>query len=89
MSKEFKKINEFFTTQGRDKSKCLTIIDNDFTNETASNISPKKLCDDEKNEIVKKSNSNKKLPRIRTIDDSYIKFGFSCKNENGIDIPLC
>ena len=40
------------------KSKCLNIIDNDFINETASNISPEKLSDDEKNEIVKKSNSN-------------------------------
>ena len=93
MSKKFKNINEFFNNQGRDKSKCLNIIDNDFINETASNISPEKLSDDEKNEIVKKSNSNpnsnKKPPRIRTYDDSYIKFGFSCKNENSIDIPLC
>ena len=93
MSKKFKNIKEFFNNQGKDKSKCLNIIDNDFINETVSNISPEKLSDDEKNEIVKKSNSNpnsnKNPPRIRTIDDSYIKFGFSCKNENGIDMPLC
>ena len=40
MSKKFKNINEIFNNQGRDKSKCLYIIDNDFINETASNISP-------------------------------------------------
>ena len=40
MSKKFKNIKEFFKNQEIDKSKCLNIIDNDFINETASNISP-------------------------------------------------
>ena len=86
MSKKFKNIDEFFNNKDRDKSKCLNIIDNDFICEKASNISPEKSSDEEKNETTKKtnsnSNSNKKPQRIRSYEDSYIKFGFSFKSEN-------
>ena len=64
MSKKFKNIGEFFNN--KDKSNCLN-----------------KSGDEEKNETVKKTNSNansnKKPQRIRSYEDSYIKFGFSFK----------
>ena len=43
MSKKFKNINEFFNNQGRDKSKCLNIIDNDFINKNSFKYLTRKI----------------------------------------------
>ena len=45
-----KNIVDFFGEKKQDKSKCKNILDYDFVSEIASNISPEKLNDDEKNE---------------------------------------
>ena len=43
-----KNIADFFGEKKQNKAKCKNILDYDFVNDIASNISPEKLSDDEK-----------------------------------------
>ena len=58
-------------------------------NEKASNISPEKLSNDEKNQQRQNSSSNKKSDYIRKYDESFIKYGFSFITQNDIEKPMC
>jgi hypothetical protein len=74
-----KNIADFFGEKKQDKTKCKNILDFDFVNEKASNISPEKLGNDEKNQQRQNSSSNKKSDYIRKYDESFIKYGFSLR----------
>ncbi len=50
--------------------KCKNILDFDFVNEKASNISPGKLSNEDKNQQGQNSSSNKKSDYIRKYDES-------------------
>ena len=67
-----KNIADFFGEKKQNKAKCKNILDYDFVNDIASNISPEKLSDDEKIEQRPNSSSNKKSQFIR-------KYGLSFK----------
>jgi len=84
-----KNIADFFGEKKQNKAKCKNILDYDFVNDIASNISPEKLSDDEKIEQRPNSSSNKKLQFIRKYDESFIKYGFSFITQNGIEKPMC
>ncbi len=53
-------------------------------NEKATNISPEKLSNEEKNQQRQNSSSNKKSYSIRKYDELFIKYGFSFITQNGI-----
>jgi hypothetical protein len=84
-----KNIADFFGEKQQDKAKCKNILDFDFVNEKASNISPEKLSYDVKNQQRQNSSSNKKSDYIRKYDESFIKYGFSFITQNGIEKPMC
>ena len=84
-----KNIADFFGEKKQNKAKCKNILDYDFVNDIASNISPEKLSDDEKIEQRPNSSSNKKSQFIRKYDESFIKYGFSFITQNGIEKPMC
>ena len=67
-----KNIEDYFGEKKRDKSKCKNILDLDFVEETASNITPEKLSDEEnyENKKTPNSRSNKKSQTIRKYENS-------------------